>query len=67
MANWVTCTTVADGSQIRVNFDHVALVRPHNRDRGGTGSEITFVGGSPSTIVVKEGQDHLTGGTRAVG
>ena len=59
MASWVKCTTL-DGTEIRVNMDHIAMIRPHNRDRGGTGSEITFVGGAPSSIVVKEDQDHLT-------
>ena len=60
MASWIKCTT-ADGAEIRVNVDQVAFIRQHNRDRGGTGSEITFVGGSPSSLVVKEDQQHLTG------
>ena len=60
MASWIKCTT-ADGAEIRVNVDQVAFIRPHNRDRGGTGSEITFVGGAPSSLVVKEDQQHLTG------
>ncbi len=59
MASWIKCTT-ADGAEIRVNADQVAFIRPHNRDRGGTGSEITFVGGAPSSLVVKEDQAHLT-------
>ena len=60
MASWIKCTT-ADGAEIRVNVDQVAFIRQHNRDRGGTGSEITFVGGSPSSLVVKEDQQDLTG------
>jgi len=60
MATWVRCTT-ADGDEVRVNIDHVALVRQYKKDRGGTGSEIIFVGGVPSNIIVKEDQEHLTG------
>jgi hypothetical protein len=60
MATWLTCTT-ADGMEIAVNADHVAVIRPHNRDRGGTGSEITFAGGAPSALVVKEDQQQLMG------
>jgi hypothetical protein len=44
-----------------VNLDHVAIVRQYQKDRGGTGCEITFAGGVPSAIVVKEDQEHLTG------
>jgi len=60
MATWMKCTT-ADGKEIMVNADHVAIIRPHNRDRGGTGSEITFAGGAPSSLVVREGHQELTG------
>ena len=60
MATWVSCTTV-DGDQLRVNTDQIAMVRQYKKDRGGTGSEIIFVGGSPSSIIVKEDQEHLTG------
>jgi hypothetical protein len=60
MASWMKCTT-ADGAEIRVNMDQVAMIRRHASDRGGTGSEITFASGSPSSIVVKEDQDHLVG------
>jgi hypothetical protein len=60
MATWIRCTTV-DGNEIRVNTDHVVMVRQYQKDRGGTGSEIIFAGGSPSTIVVREDQEHLTG------
>ena len=41
MASWVKCTTV-DGTEVRLNMDHVALVRPYREDRGGTGSEVIF-------------------------
>jgi hypothetical protein len=44
-----------------VNLDHVATVRQYQKDRGGTGCELTFAGGVPSAIVVKEDQEHLTG------
>jgi hypothetical protein len=60
MASWIKCTML-DGAEIVVNADHVAMIRPHNRDRGGTGSEITFATGAPSSLVVKEGQQQLTG------
>jgi hypothetical protein len=60
MATWVRCTT-SHGDEIRVNLDHVATVRQYQKDRGGTGCEITFSGGVPSAIVVKEDQEHLTG------
>jgi hypothetical protein len=60
MATWIRCTTV-DGNEIRVNADHVVMVRQYQKDRGGTGSEIIFAGGAPSNVVVKEDQEHLTG------
>jgi len=59
MATWMKCTT-ADSKESVVNADHVAIIRPHNRDRGGTGSEITFAGGAPSSLVVREDQQQLT-------
>ncbi len=59
MATWIKCTIV-DGTEVRVNMDHVALVRPHRSDRGGTGSEVVFATGTPSSIVVKEDQSYLT-------
>lgn len=60
MANWMKCTTT-DGAMIRVNMDHVALIRRHASDRGGTGSEISFASGSLSSILVKEDQELLVG------
>jgi hypothetical protein len=59
MANWVKCTTL-DGTEIRVNMDHVALVRPYHRDRGGTGNEIIFADGSLTSVFVKEDHEYLT-------
>jgi len=44
-----------------VNVDHIATVRQHQKERGGTGCEIIFAGGVPSAIVVREDQEHLTG------
>jgi|SoiMethySBSTD1v2_1073268.scaffolds.fasta_scaffold177074_2 hypothetical protein len=58
MPTWMKCTTT-DGTEIRINLDHVVTIRPYQRDRGGKGSEITFVGGSPSSLVVKEDQDRI--------
>jgi hypothetical protein len=63
MASWVKCTTV-DGTEVRLNMDHVALVRPYREDRGGTGSEVIFAAGSLSSIVVKEDQEYLIGPQR---
>jgi hypothetical protein len=60
MAAWVRCTT-PDGDEVRVNADHIAMVRQYRKDRGGTGSEIIFAGGVPSALVVQENQEHLTG------
>jgi len=59
MASWVKCTTV-DGTEVRLNMEHVALVR----HRGGTGSEVIFAAGSLSSIVVKEDQEYLVGPQR---
>jgi hypothetical protein len=60
MATWVRCTT-PDGSEVRVNVDHIVVVREYRKDRGGTGCEIIFAGGVPSAMIVKEDQEHLTG------
>jgi len=59
MTTWIKCTAV-DGMEVRINMDHVVLVRPFRSDRGGTGSEVVFGGGTPSSIVVKEDQHYLT-------
>jgi len=37
MTPLIKCTTM-EGTEIRLNMDHVVLVRPHRGDRGGTGS-----------------------------
>jgi hypothetical protein len=58
MENWIKCTTT-DGIEVRVNLGHVAFIRPHKRDRGGTASEIVFSNGAPSSLVVQEDQDRL--------
>ncbi len=58
MANWIKCTTM-DGIEVRVNLDHVAIIRPHKRDRGGTASEIVFSHDAPSSLVVREDQERL--------
>jgi hypothetical protein len=58
MPTWVKCTTT-DGNEIQINLEHVVTIRPYQRDRGGRGSEITFAGGSPSSLVVREDQDHI--------
>jgi hypothetical protein len=60
MATWIRCTT-AEGSEVRLNVDHIAMVRQYRKERGGTGSEIIFAGGVPSALVVQEDQEHLTG------
>jgi hypothetical protein len=60
MASWIKCNTT-DGTEIRVNLDQVAIVRPYHSDRGFTGSEIIFATGAPSSIFVKEDRDALTG------
>jgi hypothetical protein len=59
MTTWIKCTTM-EGAEIRLNMDHVVLVRSHRGDRGGTGSEVVFAGGTPSSIIVKEDQNYLT-------
>ena len=58
MATWINCTTT-NGTEVRVNLDHVALIRPYHSDRGFTGSEIIFAGGAPSSIYVKQDRDTL--------
>jgi hypothetical protein len=58
MPTWARLTTT-DGNEIRINLDHVVTVRPYQKDRGGTGSEIAFAGGTPSSLVVREDQDHI--------
>jgi hypothetical protein len=60
MANWINATTM-DRTEVRVNLDHVAMIRPHHSDRGFTGSEILFSGGAPSSILVREDRDTLIG------
>ena len=58
MASWIKCTT-KDDIEIRLNLDHVALIRPHHSDRGVKGNEIIFASGNLSSILVKEDQDYL--------
>jgi hypothetical protein len=58
MTSWIKCT-IEDGTEIRLNMDHVAWVRPYRSDRGGKGSEVIFAAGSLSSIVVKESQEEL--------
>jgi hypothetical protein len=60
MANWIKCTG-EDGAHLRVNMDHVAVIRPHRRDRGFAGNEIVFAAGNLSSIMVTESEDYLTG------
>ena len=64
MANWITCTTT-DGVALRLNADHIAIVRPYHSDRGFTGSEIVFATGAPSSITVKEDLEQVTAVRRA--
>jgi hypothetical protein len=58
MTSWIKCT-IEDGTEIRLNMDHVAWVRPYRSDRGGKGSEVIFAAGSLSSIVVTESQEEL--------
>jgi hypothetical protein len=60
MASWIKCTN-EDGAHLRVNMDHVAVIRPHRRDRGFAGNEIVFAAGNLSSIMVIESEDYLTG------
>ena len=53
--------TIVDGTEVRLNMDHVVLVQPY---RGDTGSEVIFAAGSLSSIVVKEDQEYLIGPPR---
>jgi hypothetical protein len=41
--------------------DHVAVIRPHRRDRGFAGNEVIFAAGNLSSIMVIESEDYLTG------
>jgi hypothetical protein len=59
MANWLKCMTT-DGAEVQLNLDQVAFIRPYQKDRGFSGSEIVFAGGGPSPILVNEDKDHLT-------
>jgi hypothetical protein len=59
MASWIKCTS-EDGAQLRVNLDHVAVIRPHRRDRGFAGNEIIFAAGNLTSIMVIEDEDYLT-------
>lgn len=63
MASWIKCTTT-DGTEIRLNMDQVAMIRPYHSDRGFTGSEIVFAVGTLTSIAVKETQDYLSGSPR---
>jgi hypothetical protein len=58
MASWIKCT-MTDGTEVRLNLDHVAMIRPHHSDRGFAGSEVIFVGGAPSSIYVQQDRDTL--------
>ena len=60
MARWIKCNTT-DGTDIRLNLDHVVMIRPYPDDRGFTGSEIIFATGSPTLITVMENADDLAG------
>ena len=58
MTSWIKCT-IEDGTEVRLNMDHVALVRPYRSDRGGKGSEVIFAAGSLSSIVLERGHDQV--------
>jgi hypothetical protein len=58
MPTWIKCTA-RDGIEIRVNLDHVAMIRPYDSDRGFTGSEIIFAAGTLSSIIVQEPPEDL--------
>lgn len=60
MATWIRCTN-EKGVPLQVNFDHVAIIRPHYRDGDFAGSELVFAAGNLSSIVVIENEDHLMG------
>jgi hypothetical protein len=59
MASWIKCTS-EDGAHLRVNMDHVAVIRPHRRDRGFAGNELIFAAGNLSSVMVVEDEDYLT-------
>ena len=59
MASWFKCTTT-DGIDVQLNFDQVAMIRPHRGARGAEGSEVIFAAAAPSSIVVKEDPKYLT-------
>jgi hypothetical protein len=58
MPTWIKCTTT-DGTEVRVNLDQVAMVRPHRSDRGFGGSEIVFAVGTLSSLIVQQTQEEL--------
>jgi hypothetical protein len=58
MPRWVKCTA-RDGIEIRLNVDHVAMIRPYDSDRGFAGSEIIFAAGTLSSIIVREPPEDL--------
>jgi hypothetical protein len=58
MATWTKCTST-EGIDIRLNLDHVAVIRPHHSERGFSGSEIIFAAGNLSSIIVQQTQDAL--------
>jgi hypothetical protein len=58
MPTWIKCTTT-DGTEVRVNLDQVAMVRPHHSDRGFGGSEIVFAVGTLSSLIVQQTQEEL--------
>ena len=58
MTTWTKCTT-ADGTEIRVNLDHVAMVRSHRSDRGFSGSEIILAAQNLSAIIVQQTGEEL--------
>jgi len=60
MPSFVKCTT-AEGQSVRVNLDHVAMIKPYRTERGFSGSEVVFSNGSPSSIIVQENQEQLSG------
>jgi hypothetical protein len=66
MASFVKCKT-AEGQDVRVNLDHVALIRPYHHDRGFSGSEIVFSSGSPTSVIVQENQEQLAAALDADG
>ena len=47
MANWLKCMTT-DGTEVQLKLDQVAFIRPYQKDRDFSGSEIVFAGAAPS-------------------